>query len=438
MHADNVDVLVVEQRRMLTRSRWLALLALGLVFLLIVPWLQRALWFTQCPGRIGGDCAGQWDDLRWTFAIESGLCIGVILVGAAMSDVGELDRITGRIVSYLEKRTNWCSAVTVVAAMLLPLAVAYFVLDRFSNSGDEFSYLFEARTLAGLRLWEAAPALGTDLIPYRTWIFESKWVSQYPPDGRWCYPRLLLGIPAWMVNAVLGGGSVAVLAALCRRVGDQSAAVVAAALFALTPFYVMNAASYFPHVFSSLLILSFCFCLLPDGEMVRGYKLVAAGAIVGLLAMTRYFDVLPLLPAMLLWLARQRRTAWPRIIGLMAAGFIPFLTLLMIYQYLITGSPFRSAYFVINTPEVSEILVGLDPARIINGVVVTVGRLVELALWTSPVLLIAYCSCVVLKLKDRKLAYYDLIFRPSCLPILAFADLGGNRYSPAIISMLSL
>ena len=233
---------------------------------------------------------------------------------------------------------------------------------------------------------------------------------------------LLLGIPAWMVNALLGGGVVVVLAALCRRVGDQTAAVVAAALFTLTPFYVMNAASYFPHVFSSLLILSFCLCLLPDGEIVRGYKLVAAGAIVGLLAMTRYFDVLPLIPASLLWLARQRRSAWPRIIGLLTAGFIPLLLLLMLYQYFITGSPFRSTYSIINTSEVSEIFVGLDPLRILDGVVVTAGRLVELALWTSPVLVIVYCCCLALKFRDRKLAFYDLVFPTFVLAFLVYAD----------------
>jgi hypothetical protein len=431
MHADGVDVLVVERSRMLPRSRCLALLALGFVFLLIVPWLQRALWATPCPGRIAGDCAGQWDDLRWTFAIETGLCIGVIVIGAAISSVAEVGRITGRIVSWIETRTNWCTAVTVVAAILLPLSAAYFVLDRFPNSGDEFSYLFEARTLAGFRLWETAPALGTDMTPFRTWIFESKWVSQYPPGWPLMLSAgLLLGIPAWMVNALLGGGSVVALYALCRRVGDQSAAVVAVALFALTPFYVMNAASYFPHVFSSLLILSLCLCLLPDGEILRAHKLLAAGAIVAWLAMTRYFDVLPLLPAMLLWLVRQRPTAWPRVIGLLAAGFIPFLTLLMIYQYLITGSPFRSAYFVIDNPEVSEMFVGLELSRIMDGVAVTAGRFVELALWTSPVLLIAYCSCIVLKLKDRKLAYYDLIFPAFVLAYVVLADLGGNRYGP--------
>src|SRR5207253_6712177 len=110
-----------------------------------------------------------------------------------------------------------------------------------------------------------------------------------------------------------------------------------------------------------LLILFLCLCLLPDGETSRGRNLIAAGAIIGLLAMTRYFDVLPLLPALLFWLVMQRPTAWPRMIGLMAAGFIPFLGLLMIYQDLITGSPFRSTYFVINTPET---FVSLEPSLI--------------------------------------------------------------------------
>jgi len=129
-------------------------------------------------------------------------------------------------------------------------------------------------------------------------------------------------------------------------------------------------------------------------------------------------------------LARQRQSAWPRLIGLLAAGFIPLLLLLMLYQYFITGSPFRSTYFVINSSEVSEIFVGLDPLRIINGVVVTGGRLIELVLWTSPVLVIVYCCCLVLKFKDRKLAYYDLVFPTFVLAFLIYADFGGNRYGP--------
>jgi hypothetical protein len=414
------------QKGMFPQSRWLALLALGLVFLLIVPWLQRDFWLTQCPGQTCD--VSRWTDPGWTFAIETGLCIGVILVGAAIICVGGADRIVERIVLHIEKRPNGWTAVTVIAAMLLPLLAAFFILDRFPNSGDEFSYLFEARTLAGFRLWETPPGLGTDLIPFRTWIFGSKWISQYPPGWPMVLSTgLLLGLPAWMMNAMLGGGSVAAIAALCRRIGDQSATIVAVALFTLTPFYVMNAASYFPHVLSSLLILLFCLCLLPDGEIVRGHKLVAAGAIVGLLAMTRYFDVLPLLPSFFFWLVMQRPAAWPRTIGLLTAGFIPFLVLLMIYQDLITGSPFHSTYSVINTPDTD---LSFEPSRTMTGAILSVLRLAELGLWTSPILLIAYCGCMLLKLKDRKLAFYDLIFPSFVLAYVAFADMGGNRYGP--------
>jgi len=57
-------------------------------------------------------------------------------------------------------------------------------------------------------------------------------------------------------------------------------------------------------------------------------------------------------------------------------------------------------------------------------------RMAELALWTSPILLIAYSGCLLLKFKDRKLAYYDLIFPSFVLAYVTFAAEGGNRYDP--------
>jgi hypothetical protein len=47
-------------------------------------------------------------------------------------------------------------------ALLLLLCAAFFVLDRFPNSSDEFTYLFQARTFAGFRLWEGPPDNGVD------------------------------------------------------------------------------------------------------------------------------------------------------------------------------------------------------------------------------------------------------------------------------------
>jgi len=200
MHADDVAM----QEEMFRRYRWLGLLALGFGFLLLVPWLQRAFWLTQIPGQMQRG----WIGLVWPLAVETGLCIGVLLLGAAIGCVDEADRIAKSIVSYIERRTIWLTTFTFIAAVLLPLSAAWFVLDRFPNSGDEFSYLFQARTFAGFRLWEDPPVLETDLIPFRTWIFESKWISQYPPGWPMVLSvGLLLGLPTWMMNAILGGAT---------------------------------------------------------------------------------------------------------------------------------------------------------------------------------------------------------------------------------------
>jgi hypothetical protein len=425
MQVQNVDVRL-EWKETLLRYRWFGLLALGFVLLLLVPWPQRAFWLRDVPGQTDHGRRLVWD-LGLSFA-ETALCIGSILLGAAVACVGETNRIAEKIASDMERRAIWLTAFTILAAILFPLLAAWFVLDRFPNSGDEFSYLFQAETLARFRLWEQPPALGTDLIPFRTWIFGSKWVGQYPPGWPIVLSLgLLVGLPTWMMNAVVGGGSIAATIALCKRVGDRSMTVIAVALYTLTPFYVMNAASYFSHVFSSLLILIFCLSLPPDGKVPRTQNLIAAGAIVGLLAMTRYFDVLCLLPALLFWFVTQRPAAWPRVIGWMAVGCIPFLGLLMIYHDVITGSPFRSTYFVINTPESFP---SLEPSHIIFGTRLIPARITELVLWTSPILVIAYAGCLLLKFKDRKLAYYDLIFPGFVLAYISFNELDGNRYGP--------
>jgi hypothetical protein len=426
MHAHNVDVRS-ERKETVQRYRWFGLLALGFVLLLLVPWLQRAFWLKDPPGRM----EYWWGLWLWGLRLpftETALCIGIVLLGTAVGCVGEINRIAEKIASEIERRTIWLTAITFFAAVLFPLLAAWFVLDRFPNSGDEFSYLFQAETLARFRLWEQPPVLGTDLIPYHTWIFGSKWVGQYPPGWPIVLALgLLVGLPTWMMNAVVGGSSIVAITALCKRLGDRSTTVIAVALYTLTPFYVMNAASYFSHVFSSLLILILCLCLPPDGKESRAQNLIAAGAIIGLLAMTRYFSGLPLLPALLFWLVTQRPATWPRVIGWMAVGCIPFLFLLMIYQDAITGSPFRSTYFVINTP---ELFPSLEPSIIKVGTRLILAHMAELVLWASPILVIVYAGCLLLKFKERKLAYYDLIFPSFVLAYTIYAAQGANRYGP--------
>ena len=412
-------------------ARLLLAAAAGFVLLVSAPWLQGALWMTDTPGQDGRTGL-------WRLAVQAVVAAGAILAAARLSRSAGLDRT----IAWIGGHARLLTVLTIAAAFLAPLAAAWFVLGAFPNSGDEYAYLFQARQFAQGRLWDGVPPLGDAFTAYRTWVIDGKLVGQYPPGWSLALAAgMAAGIPEWAVNAVVGAGSIAALAALCRRVADLPASIAATLLFAASPFYVMNAASYFSHTFCSLLILLLCLCLLPARD--RPAPLVAAGALIGLLGAARYFSVFPLIPALLFWLSRRPRSALPRAGGCMALGFIPVLLLVMVYQDLITGSPLHSTYFVATDPDSA---ISFAPGALWYGLKLIVPRMTELALWTTPLLPAAYAVCLALKLKDRTLAFYDLVFPGFVLAFVLFDDLGGNRYGqrywldgfpPALATMAS-
>lgn len=398
--------------------------ALGLAFVGLAAWLQRGFWLNSCPGQIGADCDGRWFDLQRVFLAETILCLAAC-AGAVLALRGVKTAPFGQA-AHQERLAKRLAVLACALALAGPLLAAWFVLDRFANSGDEYSYLFQARTFAQFRLWRDAPALGADLIPNRTWIVDGKWISQYPPG--WALVLAAgcrLGLPIWTINPLIGAASVAALALFCRRVSASWTSALAVLLYAATPFYVLNAASYFPHVFSSLLILILCLCL--QAENGTKGRLIAAGASLGALAATRYFDILALIPALLMWLRAAKPGDRLRRLGLLAAGFAPFVALLALYQAAVLGSTFRSTYSVINSPDT---FLSLDPSLLAVGPLVAAVRLAELGLWTSPLLLLAYGASLAAKWRGRSLAFYDLIFPSFVIAYLAFANFGGNRYGP--------
>jgi hypothetical protein len=69
------------------------------------------------------------------------------------------------------------------------LAIVW-VLRAFPNSGDEYDYLFEARTFLAGRLWNPVPALPDLFAHFHILFTNGKWVAGYPPG----WPLLL----AWI------------------------------------------------------------------------------------------------------------------------------------------------------------------------------------------------------------------------------------------------
>jgi hypothetical protein len=340
------------------------------------------------------------------------------------------EKVASLLSDWMPPRRRVAVALLVACAALLPTFVAWVVLDRFPNSGDEYAYLFQAEQFAKGHLWAKAPPLGDSFVPYRTWILGDKWLSQYPPG----WPLILAtaivaGIPTWSVNAVLGAGGVASLASPLWHFKDRAVLFAGAALYLLTAFYILNAASLFSHTLSALLILLVCLACLWYQRDRRVVALVMCGVFLGLLGLTRYFSLVLLFPALAYWLFVENRSGRLRTLVVLILAALPFLACLLAYQYWVTGNPLRDTYSLI-TADPDDVALSLKPHALIYGAQLTPYRLAELSIWASPLLLPAYLCCFWSKVKSRSLAFYDLIFPCFVLGYVFFPDLGGNRYGP--------
>lgn len=328
------------------------------------------------------------------------------------------------------RRAHW----PLIAVGVALSALALWSLRAFANSGDEYDYVFQAQTFLHGRLWN--PLLpGQDLMSFH-WILEKdgKWITQYPPG----WPLLLaaahlVGIPFAVCNLMLGTVLLVALYQFCRQQADEAAAAIAVALVALSAFFAFNAASYFDHIPSALFGVLFCHW---GARFVARPSLAAAllaGVALGALGLIRPYDVLFFsLPFAVTCLIHGRARHYRCAIGVILGG-LPFLAALLLYDWLVTGhallTPNLWGYpsLRLGWPSVAEfghVTGGLEPLRMAEA------RLVMLAEWTSPILLIGYGAAFAWKAWRWQLRFYDLVFPLNVAAYLLFPAFGGNQYGP--------
>src|SRR5579875_1683343 len=122
-----------------------------------------------------------------------------------------------------------------LAAALL----AVWVLRAFPNSGDEYAYLFEARTFLAGRLWNPPPPLPALFAHYYILALNGKWAAAYPPG----WPLLLaavigLRLPPWLAAPLCGGVLLLAVMKLGRQRDGALGGVLAVALVAFSAFFV--------------------------------------------------------------------------------------------------------------------------------------------------------------------------------------------------------
>ena len=238
--------------------------------------------------------------------------------------------------------------VVICAAMWVTLASTFFnfvIYERHPHIQDEVIYLHQARILAQGKLTVSAPRAPQAFDLYLMDADRGRWFAT-PPAG---WPAalalgVLVGAPS-LVNPVLAGANLCLVAALLRRIyDDRRLARIAVFLLACSPWYIFMAMSYLTHTFTltCVLVAALGVHLARDPRAPVAWSL-AAGAAVGVLSLIRPLDAVIVGSVLALWAvgvaAPQRRRVPFKACCLMACAAIAVAALVLPYNRELTGNP---------------------------------------------------------------------------------------------------
>lgn len=294
------------------------------------------------------------------------LLVGLLVIGVAAGAVLSRNAKTQvRIVTLVERLGEKPRVLAVAAASAALLAIgALTVYQARPLAMDEYAHWFQARAFAAGKLTGRFPA---DLLPrlvppallypfFATDPATGTVASTYWPGfALLLVPFTWLRAP-WLLNPLLGGASLLLLAALARRwTGDAAAAGWTLLLALASPAFTINALSFYPltaHLLLNLVWMAF----LVEGSATRGRaaassaredaaaldarapsatrpdltasarRLLAAGA-VGSLALVLHNPV-PHAVFALPWMAALLRRRGVRALAWLALGYLPLVLLL--------------------------------------------------------------------------------------------------------------
>jgi hypothetical protein len=361
--------------------------------------------------------------------------ISLCWVGAALLRMRDTES-KSRFLSWLPVPavTGQTAAILIIGASFAASLLLVWVLRAFPNSADEYGYIYEAETFLAGRLWNPLPPHHEFFSFLHVFEKDGKWVSEYPPG--WSImlaASRLLYLPYWLVCPIVGTVLLFAVWKLGQRQDGSLGGILAVLLAGSSPFFLFNAASYFNIVPTAAMGILFCWAMLEflDGPNVS--NALCAGAALGMVGLIRSYDVVVFaIPFAVQFLRVARLRHYALAPYIIAAG-LPFLAVLLLSQLAITGS----ALTPVTTWGYPKFKLGLFPSYE-SGEQTTplmqlgfaVFNMVDLARWTSWILVVAYIVAFFWKSRTRQLCLLDLIFPWVVVAYLLYVGLGGNRYGP--------
>lgn len=244
----------------------------------------------------------------------------------------------------------------VSATFLLSALLVYFVLtQQFPISGDDYSYLYQAKLFASGKLYAEDP-LYDEANPLHDCVEtgcitdnHGRRFSKYPPG----WPALLaLGVKLrvpWLVDPILGALLMFLMLEYTERRMGKELVKVTCLLLMLCFFVCYYAASFRPHIATALFVFA-AFVAYDAAQRRPGCSrllLFSAGALLGYSSMIRYIDWVPLAAWIGVSLVRRKMFAELTFFGV---GFGLLASGNLLYDALLLGNPLQSPTTLNNSP----------------------------------------------------------------------------------------
>lgn len=268
-----------------------------------------------------------------------------LLAAALVTLVAPLRRLATRGLDALRE----APAPKVAAALFLAAAatLAYSTVAQHAytapKSHDEHSYTLGARMLAAGRLWTASPPHPDSFESFHM-LVRPAYASIYAPGTALLHAAgLLCHVAPWVTAILVSAAAVAGTYAMLRGVLGGDTATFASLLLLAAPQFRAQAILTMSQVPALLWGTTFLAACLAWRRAPTALRATLAGTLAGLLVITRPQDLAVYGPAglaTLIWRCpRPRSLAWG------ALATCPFLLLLAVQNYGLTGSPLRTGYW---------------------------------------------------------------------------------------------
>lgn len=291
----------------------------------------------------------------WLLGV-TGLIAVAVLLGAVPGRAPEPVReLWGRL-PFRRIASGTAAALSLTTfAIALTLELRY--LQAIPHIPDAVAYIFQAKIMASGHL--AVPPPGVEksfafFYPPMMWADGDRWASVFPLG------HSLILVPAvwlhalWLMPPLLGAANVALVFVVGRGAYGARTGLVAAMLYAFSPFALMNAADFMSHTTAAFYLLgAIALYFLPQRRLAL--TAIAAGIAYGLLFNTRPMTSVAMAPAFGLAMAMHARSAAWRIdvvrarrIGWFALGAALMFGVYLFYNYSTTGDALSSGYAASN------------------------------------------------------------------------------------------